>query len=90
MRCSTPNGSIVAGNECIPYPASSARCRMAPRSPRGATPTPSRMAAYRWSEHGYATACAIPRADGLLTPPSTLLAIRAGYRPELHPAIATS
>jgi hypothetical protein len=31
------------------------------------------------------TARQIPRADGLLTPPSTLLAIRAGYRPALHP-----
>jgi hypothetical protein len=26
-------------------------------------------------------------ADGLPTPPSTLLAIRAGYRPVLHPDI---
>jgi len=25
--------------------------------------------------------------DGLLTPPSTLMALRAGYRPALHPSI---
>ena len=36
--------------------------------------------AFRWSEQGYQAARQIPRADGLLIPPSTLLAIRAGYR----------
>ena len=41
--------------------------------------------AFRWSEQGYEAAREIPRADGLLTPPSTVLAIRAGYRPVLHP-----
>jgi hypothetical protein len=30
----------------------------------------------------------IPRYDTLLTPPSTLGALRAGYRPVLHPSIA--
>jgi hypothetical protein len=44
--------------------------------------------AFRWAEQGYAAAQEIPRAAGLLTPPSTLLAIRAGYRPRLHPDIA--
>jgi hypothetical protein len=41
--------------------------------------------AFRWSEQGYQAERQIPDADGLLTPPSTLLAIRAGYRPALHP-----
>jgi hypothetical protein len=41
--------------------------------------------AYRWSERGYHAPEQTPRADGLLTPPSTLLAMRAGYRPVLHP-----
>jgi hypothetical protein len=41
--------------------------------------------AFRWSEQGYEAARDIPRADGLLTPPSTFLAMRAGYRPLLHP-----
>jgi hypothetical protein len=41
--------------------------------------------AFRWSEQGYQVARQICRADGLLTPPSTLRAIRAGYRPVLHP-----
>jgi hypothetical protein len=40
---------------------------------------------FRWTEQGYQAARQIPHADGLLTPPSTLLAIGAGYRPALHP-----
>jgi hypothetical protein len=43
--------------------------------------------AFLWSEQGYLAARQIRCADGLLTPPSTLLAIRAGYRPVLHPDI---
>jgi hypothetical protein len=43
--------------------------------------------AFLWSEQGYQAARQIRRADGSLTPPSTLLAIRAGYRPVLHPDI---
>ncbi|HWB48473.1 MAG TPA: hypothetical protein VG651_05145 [Stellaceae bacterium] len=43
--------------------------------------------AFRWTAQGYGEAQRIPRADGLLTPPSTLLAMRAGYRPVLHEAI---
>ena len=43
--------------------------------------------AFRWTEQGYAAAQDIPPADGLLTPPSTLHALRAGYRPGLHPAL---
>jgi hypothetical protein len=41
--------------------------------------------AFRWTERGYEAAAEIPRADGLLTPPSTVRALRAGYRPALHP-----
>jgi hypothetical protein len=50
----------------------------------GAAYTLARGRAFRWTEQGYAAACDIPRADGLLTPPSTLRAIRAGYRPVLQ------
>jgi hypothetical protein len=46
--------------------------------------------AFLWSEQGYQAARQIRRADGLLTPPSTLLAIRAGYRPVLHPDIESN
>ena len=46
--------------------------------------------AFRWSEQGYQAARQIRRADALLTPPSTLLAIRAGYRPALHPDLKAS
>ena len=46
--------------------------------------------AFRWSEQGYQVEPQIPLADGLLTPPSTLLAIRAGYRPALHPGLEAS
>ena len=45
---------------------------------------------FRWSERGYQLERQIPRADGLLTPPSTLLAIRAGHRPALHPDLEAS
>ena len=41
--------------------------------------------AFRWSEQGYQAARQIPHADALLTPPSTLLAIRVGYRPGATP-----
>ena len=43
--------------------------------------------AFLWSEQGYQAARQVHRTDGLLTPPSTLLAIRAGYQPVLHPDI---
>jgi hypothetical protein len=51
----------------------------------GAAYTIAHGRAFRWSEAGYRPVREIPRADGLLTPPSSLLAIRAGYRPVLHP-----
>jgi hypothetical protein len=51
--------------------------------------TIARGRAFRWSQQGYEAMPEISRADGLLTPPSTLLAIRAGYRPVLHPTIET-
>jgi hypothetical protein len=41
--------------------------------------------AFHWTARGYEAAAKIPRPDGLLTPPSTLRAISAGYRPVLHP-----
>lgn len=44
--------------------------------------------AFRWTEQGYAPGQGIPCADAMLTPPSTLRAIRAGYRPTLHPDLA--
>jgi len=43
--------------------------------------------AYRWTEKGYIPAGRVERADCLLTPPSTLLVLRAGYRPVFHPSI---
>jgi hypothetical protein len=43
--------------------------------------------AFLWSGQGYQAARQIRRADGLLTPPSTLRAIRAGYRPVFHPIL---
>jgi hypothetical protein len=41
-----------------------------------------------WSSAGYRPVDELPQSDGLLTPPSTLAAIRAGYRPDLHPSAA--
>jgi hypothetical protein len=46
--------------------------------------------AFRWSAQGYEGPLHIPRPDALLTPPSTLGALRAGYRPALHPSIPAS
>lgn len=43
--------------------------------------------AFRWTEQGYQALEEICHADGLLTPPSTVMALRAGYRPVLHPAL---
>jgi len=49
----------------------------------------ARGRAFQWTEHGYEGPLQIPRADVLLTPPSTLGALHAGYRPALHPSIDT-
>jgi hypothetical protein len=49
----------------------------------------SRGRAFRWTAQGYEGPLQIPRADSLLTPPSTLGALCAGYRPALHPTIET-
>lgn len=51
----------------------------------GVAYTLARGRAFRWSESGYGPAQPMPSADGLLTPPSTMLAMRRGYRPLLHP-----
>jgi hypothetical protein len=49
----------------------------------------ARGRAFRWTAQGYEGPLQIPRADAVLTPPSTLGALRAGYRPALHPSIDT-
>ena len=46
--------------------------------------------ALRWSFEGYGEATAILRNAALLTPPSTVRVLRAGYRPVLHPSAAQS
>jgi hypothetical protein len=56
----------------------------------GAAYTVAGGQAFRWTEHGYEPPQKISRADGLLTPPSTLKALQAGYRPVLHPIIESS
>jgi hypothetical protein len=43
---------------------------------------------HRWSPAGYEALATLTLVDGLLTPPSTLAALRAGYRPALHPSWA--
>jgi hypothetical protein len=42
---------------------------------------------FLWSADGYHFVDALPLVDGLITPPSTLGALRAGYCPALHPSI---
>ena len=44
--------------------------------------------AFRWCESGYAAPRALPRADGLLTPPATVATLRAGFRCALHPSVS--
>ncbi len=43
--------------------------------------------AFRWTETGYEPPRTILHADSMLTPPSSLMALKAGYRPVLHPII---
>jgi hypothetical protein len=43
----------------------------------------------RWTPFGYESVDKAPRSEGLLTPPSTLGALRAGYRPVLHASAKT-
>jgi hypothetical protein len=42
---------------------------------------------YRWGAQGYEHATTLPFVDGLLTPPSTIRTLRAGYRPLIHPSV---
>ncbi|HEY0182956.1 MAG TPA: hypothetical protein VGC09_09135 [Rhodopila sp.] len=46
--------------------------------------------ARRWTEQGYDPPEVVRHADGLLTPPSTFMALTAGYQPVLHPAFETT
>jgi hypothetical protein len=43
--------------------------------------------AFRWTENGYDQPQTNLHADGLLTPPSSLGALEAGYHPVVHPTI---
>jgi hypothetical protein len=42
---------------------------------------------FRWTEAGYDPPRTIFRADSLITPPSSVMALRAGYRAVLHPSL---
>ena len=64
--------------------------------PDGATVTLSgdayvmaRGRAFRWTAQGYEGPRLLETADGVLTPPSTLAALRAGYHCVLHPTLLT-
>ncbi|PZP54092.1 MAG: hypothetical protein DI595_01250 [Agrobacterium fabrum] len=46
--------------------------------------------AHRWTDAGYARPEILHDADWLLTPPSSVMALIAGYRPVLHPSINTT
>jgi hypothetical protein len=49
----------------------------------------ARGRALRWSPGGYCEVAGVPQDAMLLTPPSTLRAFMAGYRPVLHPSART-
>ncbi|QTH22912.1 hypothetical protein HRJ34_05190 [Rhizorhabdus wittichii] len=42
-----------------------------------------------WTDRGYGPPEPLPRAERLLTPPSTVAALRAGYRVVVHPSVET-
>lgn len=46
--------------------------------------------AHRWTDAGYDGPRALQTADWLLTPPSTLMTLLAGYQPVFHPSIDTT
>jgi len=46
--------------------------------------------ALRWDVEGYRATDPVSAIDGLLTPPSSLRALAAGYRPTLHPSAAAA
>ncbi len=48
----------------------------------------ARGLAFRWCVSGYTAPVLLPRADGLLTPPSTVSTLRAGFRCTLHPSVS--
>jgi hypothetical protein len=54
---------------------------------QGSAFTLNRGQAHRWTNEGYAPPERLSHADGLLTPPSALMALAEGYRPILHPSI---
>jgi hypothetical protein len=43
--------------------------------------------AWSWSMRGYGAPVAPGNSTQLIMPPSTLTALRAGYRPRLHPSV---
>ncbi|WP_016743724.1 hypothetical protein [Rhizorhabdus wittichii] len=45
--------------------------------------------ARRWTDRGYGPPEPLPQAERLLTPPSTVAALRAGYRVVVHPSVET-
>jgi hypothetical protein len=45
--------------------------------------------AFRWTPAGYAAGQILPAGAELLTPPSTVRTLAAGYRPVLHPSLET-
>ncbi len=46
--------------------------------------------AHRWTAEAYAAPEILHGAEWLLTPPSTVMALLAGYRPKFHPSIGTT
>lgn len=44
---------------------------------------------FAWGPEGYGDAIDPQHAEAMLTPPSTMAALAAGYRPSLHPSLVT-
>ncbi len=49
----------------------------------------ARGQAFRWTAKGYERTATLPFVDGLLTPPSVLRTLQAGYRPLIHSSLSS-
>ncbi|MGX7741683.1 hypothetical protein [Rhodopseudomonas parapalustris] len=81
-----PDGAMVAASDCA-RPHASAN---APAGQMSACYLIVRDRVLLWSFDGYQLAYHLPADALLITPPSTLRVLAAGYRPALHPSASTN
>ena len=79
--CTVESGRIVFSAISLNYPTGSIVCRADEAF------TMVKGKAFRWTDTGYDPPETILHADSLITPPSSVMALQAGYRAVLHPFI---